>query len=357
MKAVSFALMMSLGAAEGYSFSDYTKEYGKVYEAEEFARREEIFHKNLEYITAHNAEEGRTWTAGLNEYTDWSNEEFRAKRTGLNKKWWFNNHEARLNGVDTKVKDLPASVDWRKHSPSVVSPVKNQGGCGSCWAFSATETIESAVAIATGKLPILSPQQLVSCVSNPRQCGGTGGCDGATQPLAFNYTMHNGGMTTEADYPYRGVTGTCEKDKIKPVVGIKGQVDLKTNDEQALATAVATVGPIAISLDAGSLGWQTYRSGVLTKDCGSDIDHAVQLVGYGTDNGVDYWIVRNSWGASWGEEGYIRIIRHADGQAPCATDKNPSDGFGCKGGPATIQVCGLCGILSGSSYPTGAFNI
>ena len=349
--------MVSVGLAEGYSFSDYAKEYNKVYEPEEFTRREAIFIKNLEYITTHNAEVGKTWTAGLNEYTDWSNDEFKSKRTGISKKMFFNNHESRLNGVDRKVKDLPASVDWRTHSPSVISPVKNQGGCGSCWAFSATESIESAVAIATGKLPILSPQQLTSCVENPRKCGGTGGCDGATQPIAFNYTINSGGLSTESDYPYQGVTGTCEKAKIRPVAGIKGQVDLKPNDAEALQTAVATVGPVAISLDAGSIGWQTYRSGVLSGDCGSDIDHAVQLVGYGSDAAVDYWIVRNSWGASWGEEGYIRIIRHAAGKAPCQTDTSPQDGFGCKGGPSSIQVCGLCGILSGSSYPTGAFSI
>ena len=110
--------------------------------------------------------------------------------------------------------DLPTAVDWRTKSPSVVTPPKNQGGCGSCWAFSATETLESAVAIATGKLLTLSPQQIVSCTPNPDDCGGTGGCSGATQQLGFNYTM-GAGITTETNYPYRGTTGTCEPSKVK----------------------------------------------------------------------------------------------------------------------------------------------
>jgi len=138
-------------------------------------------------------------------------------------------------------------------------------------------------------------------------------------------------------------------------------VELPTNDYASLMTAVSTVGPVAISVDAS---WGGYEEGVFTCDdyettlCGTTIDHAVQLVGYGTDaTAGDYWLVRNSWGTSWGEDGYIKVARYGaskDGE-PCGTDTSPGDGYGCKGGPATLPVCGVSGILSASSYPTGAY--
>jgi len=265
-----------------------------------------------------------------------------------------------LLGLDSKVAraapvnyeflaTLPDSVDWR--DKGVVTAVKNQGGCGSCWAFSSSETMESHLAIATGKLMTLSEQQLVSCAPNPEQCGGTGGCQGSTQPLAFQY-IGSAGITSEEDYPYRGSTGTCDTSKIKPIANVTGQVDLPTNNYTALMEAIATVGPVAISVDAGTLGWQLYGGGVMKGKCGSDIDHAVQLVGYGTENGDDYYLVRNSWGSGWGEQGYIKLFRETE--PSCQTDSSPQDGFGCKGGPSEITVCGICGILSASSYPVGA---
>ena len=132
---------------------------------------------------------------------------------------------------------------------------------------------------------------------------------------------------------------------------ISGYQRLPANDYAALMNAVATVGPVAISVDAG---WMMYEEGVYSSACGSTIDHAVGLVGYGTDNGEDYWLVRNSWGSGWGEKGYIRIKRFGEGKEPCKTDKQPGEGTGCKGGPSTMQVCGLCGIMSDSRYVTGA---
>merc|ERR1712232_767490 len=165
-----------------------------------------------------------------------------------------------------------------------VSDAKDQGGCGSCWAFSAVETLESHLAIATGEpSPKLSPQQIVSCAPNPQHCGGTGGCQGSTQPLAFNYTK-TAGITTEANYPYRGSTGKCDESKITPVATNDGFVQLEMNNYTDLVTAVATKGPIAISVAAGGLGWQLYGGGIMSGSKNYDMDHAVQLVGYGTDN-------------------------------------------------------------------------
>lgn len=256
------------------------------------------------------------------------------------------------------VEDLPASLDWR--DKNVVTPVKNQGGCGSCWAFSTAETLESHIAIATGKAPgIYSPQEFVDCAPNPDQCGGTGGCQGSTQPLGFKYAM-SAGVISESSYPYKGRTNKCGTAGIAPVAKITNYTLLPANNYSALMNAVATVGPIAIS--AAAEPWQLYEGGVYNGKCGYDVDHAIQLVGYGNGETkglkkqkMDYWLVRNSWGGSWGEKGYIRIARFGGTPAgeTCLTDKTPGDGDGCKGGPKTIEVCGLCGIMSDSSYPTG----
>merc|ERR1711937_1045938 len=223
---------------------------------------------------------------------------------------------------------------------------------GSCWAFSAAETLESHLSIATGSAaPKLSPQQIVSCSPNPEQCGGSGGCDGSTQPLAFDYTK-TAGITTEDSYPYRGTTGTCDTSKIQPVAYNDGYAELTTNNYTELVTAAGTKGPIAISIAAGGFKFQFYSGGVLSNCNDYVMDHAVQLVGYGTDSGKDYWLVRNSWG-NWGEKGYIRMQRYGEGSEPCGPDKSPQDGDACEGDTTPRTYCGECGILSSSSYPTG----
>lgn len=238
----------------------------------------------------------------------------------------------------------PDSIDWR--TKNVVTPVKNQGGCGSCWAFSATETLESAYAIASGNLIELAPQTYVNCVKNPKSCGGTGGCEGATMELAFDLSAQTG-IASESDLPYRGRDQTCTS--YKAAVKITGYVKNPVNDADALETAVATKGPQSVTVAAEP--WQMYGGGVFngcTGSSGSDLDHGVQAVGYTKD----YWIVRNSWGAGWGEQGYIRISRANDGKT--TTDKTPADGVACKPYPRTQTVGGECGILFDTSYPTGA---
>jgi len=260
---------------------------------------------------------------------------------------------------------LADSVDWRTASSPkggpVLTPVKNQGGCGSCWAFSATESIEADIAIETGTLPVLAPQEFVDCVPNPEQCGGTGGCQGATAELAFNYTMSKGHISAE-EYKYTGASGQCKLDKLpKTTAGIKNFVKLPINEYAPLLAAV-TKQPISISVDASK--WQMYEGGVFTgcpvaKTETVDIDHAVQLVGYGggtQDADLPYFIVRNSWSAAWGEKGFIRIDRTSSIAGTCYDDPTPGDGNGCKGGPSKMTVCGACGILSDSSYPTGGFS-
>jgi cathepsin L len=348
-------------------FASFKATFNKTYDTpmEEISRLR-IFEANLQKIAEHNSNPRWTYTLGVNQYADMTSSEFAA--IYAKGKMWdsasaVDELDSHDGASDVPVSELPDSVDWR--TKNVVTAPKNQGGCGSCWAFSTAETLESHIAIKTGKLLTLSPQEYVSCSPNPDHCGGTGGCQGSTQILGFKYAI-SAGITSEADYPYEGSTGTCDKSKIKPVAKITGYVKLPTNNYTALMNAVVSKGPIAIS--AAAEPWQLYSKGIYNGDCGSDIDHAIQLVGYGTQakegrmllgggggggGSGDYWLVRNSWGAGWGEKGYIRIQRNGEGKEPCMTDKNPGDGFGCTGGPPSVQVCGVCGLMSESSYPTG----
>lgn len=334
-----------------YTYEQYVREFNKEIHPD----RADVFKANLERINRHNSDPDKTWYAAVNEFTDWTNDEFRAKRAhgtraGHPGKTLSLQEEARWSAILEQ--DAPDSVDWRTKT-GVVTPVKNQGACGSCWAFSATETLESAYALASGKAaPVLSPQQIVSCAPNPDHCGGSGGCDGSTQELAFNYTETTG-LSLASNYRYTGETGRCNKNKISPVIQNSGFVKLPSNNYSALVAAIAKVGPIAISVAAGGMGWQLYGGGVFSETCGYDQDHAVQAVGYGTEGGKMYWLVRNSWGAGWGERGYIRIRRYGEGKEPCGMDRTPQDGSACKGQTQPVKMCGLCGILSDSSYPTG----
>merc|ERR1711923_135510 len=256
-------------------------------------------------------------------------------------------------------KQLPESVDWREKG--AISPVKDQQACGSCWAFAATEMIESYAQIETNEMPILSAQQVTACTPNPLSCGGTGGCMGSIPQLAFTY-IQLFGHVQEDDYPYTSgsttQTGDCMYDFMNtaPVVGITGYNTLASNDQDAVMTHLAEVGPLAVAVYAS--GWSRYSGGVYDGcdfDSNIALNHAVQLVGYGTDAAEgDYWIVRNSWGSGWGEGGYIRLQRQATAQ--CGTDSTPMDGTACVGGPGNDEqhVCGQCGVLFDVSYPLGA---
>lgn len=372
----SFALTALIGTAaaappsdleisSSYTFDSYVADFGKQYATlAEHESKKRVFTANLAKIVAHNADTTQTYRMNVNKFADLTAKEFGAFAKGYSKgkarmprSYLDTPAGTPLPGLeDVKpVEDLPASIDWRTKTTAggskIVTPPKDQGGCGSCWAFSTAETLESHIAIATDKLFVMSPQQVVDCAPNPQHCGGTGGCEGSVQWLGFNYTI-GAGITTEKSYPYRGTDEKCQTAKIKPVAGIKGYVRLPTNNYTMLMNAVATLGPIAIS--AAAEPWQLYSSGVFSQNCGADVDHAIQTVGYGVveKTNTTYWIVRNSWGASWGENGYIRLKRTGLKQ-PCQTDTKPGDGTGCAGGPKTIPVCGECGMLSDSSYPTG----
>jgi len=216
--------------------------------------------------------------------------------------------------------------------------------------------VESHYAIATGYLQDLSEQQIASCAANPQHCGGTGGCQGGTAQIGFDHIIKAGGLSSEWTYPYLSSTGQNEKCTLnatvmKPAATMTSYVNVKGNDYPSLMAAVQK-GPVAISVDAST--WSSYAGGVYDA-CNTTspmIDHAVQLVGYGEDGYGDegkYWIVRNSWGPQWGENGFIRIAR--GGAVKCGIDTEPAEGSGCTGGPDKVKVCGMCGILFDNAYP------
>jgi len=199
--------------------------------------------------------------------------------------------------------DVPASIDWT--AAGVVTPVKNQGDCGSCWAFSATGSTECNWAIATGQLNSLSEQQLVDCSS----AYGNDGCDGGWMDYAFEYIQADGGLCSESAYPYTGVQGSCMSASCGQFYNaIAGYTDVTPYSEPALETAVAS-GCVSVGIEADQYAFQYYSSGVLTGLCGTTVDHGVLVTGYGTMSGQDYWYVKNSWGADWGVAGYVYICR------------------------------------------------
>jgi len=351
MKAFAFATVAAAQIEEpnlsNYGWEQYKSEHDLQFNGGVEGALKAVFDGNMKVIREHNANQAKSFFMAPTKFTHLTNDEFRAMIKGTKSAMFSGSMEQHKLSAGS----VPDRVDWRE-TDGVVTPAKDQGGCGSCWAFSAVETLESHLSIATGKAsPKLSPQQIVSCSPNPDQCGGSGGCDGSTQPLAFNYTA-SAGITTESNYPYRGSTGTCDQSKISPVAFNEGYAQLTVNSYTELVDAVANKGPVAISIAAGGFAFQFYGGGVLSNCNDYVMDHAVQLVGYGTDSGKDYWLVRNSWG-NWGEGGYIRMQRYGEGNEPCGMDNSPQDGDACKGDTTPRKYCGECGILSSSSYPTG----
>jgi len=297
--------------------------HGKSYssEAEESLRMKVFFEKVAE-IEQHNArfEAGEeSFTMAINKFSDMLTSEVSSKMNGFKA-----SDKIEATGTFTKLDSevaaaLDETVDWR--TKGIVTPVKNQGQCGSCWAFSTTGSFEGQHAKKSGNLVSLSEQQLVDC-STPNN-----GCNGGLMDNAFQYIKQVGGLETEADYPYYAEDRTCEFEKSRVAASLTGYVDVTRGDEEALKQAVATVGPVSVAIDASHGSFQSYRSGVYYEaSCSStQLDHGVLAVGYGTEDGRDYWLVKNSWAASWGEEGYIKMIRNQNNN---------------------------CGIASMASYPT-----
>jgi cathepsin L len=288
-------------------FVSFVKTYNKQYPSDEFFARYAIFKANHNKIRVHNAEHAagkHTYTMAVNEFADMTFTEFHSKMTGFVPTDSSVLRAANGNGPHLNVKAPMASVDWR--TKNAVTPVKNQQQCGSCWAFSTTGSTEGAHAIKTGKLVSLSEQQLVDCSA----AQGNNGCNGGLMDQGFQYIISNKGITTEAAYPYTAADGSCKKGQTVAAT-LSSFVDVAQGSEADLLKAV-NVGPVSIAIEADQQCFQFYSGGVLSDpSCGQQLDHGVLVVGYGTDSATnqDYWIIKNSWGASWGESGYIRLIR------------------------------------------------
>ncbi|XP_024532422.1 ervatamin-B [Selaginella moellendorffii] len=299
-------------------YQKWMQEHGKAYNsAHEYRKRFQIFKENANYINSHNARRNNSHSLGLNKFADLTNSEFRGLYVGrLQRPAPF--HEV---GDIALVADTATSVDWRKKGG--VTEIKDQGDCGSCWAFSAIAAVEGLTFLSTGTLVSLSEQELVDCDTTVNQ-----GCDGGMMDYAFQYMIRNGGITSQSNYPYRAQRGACDKDKVKyHAATINGFQAIPPQSEELLLRAVANQ-PVSVAIEAGGQDFQLYSSGVFTGECGSNLDHGVAIVGYGTDaGGRQYWLVKNSWGSGWGESGYVRMERQGPG-------------------------AGVCGINLDASYPT-----
>ncbi|KAG8389914.1 hypothetical protein BUALT_Bualt01G0028500 [Buddleja alternifolia] len=321
-------LIFQLPTSKSSSISDlfdiWCREYGKSYTYQEKEHRLKVFEKNYEYVIQHNANANSSYTLSLNAFADLSNQEFKAKYLGLSTS--ANDLLIRLNSDSVEIEgqnlveesEIPTSVDWRKEG--AVTGVKDQGSCGACWAFSTTGAVEGINKIVTGSLISLSEQELIDCDKSYND-----GCGGGLMDYAYEFIIKNRGIDTEKDYPYRGRDGTCNKDKLKRhVVTIDSYVDIPSKNEKKLQQAVATQ-PVSVGICGSDSSFQLYSRGIFTGPCSTSLDHAVLIVGYDSKDGKDYWIVKNSWGKSWGMDGYMHMLRNSgNGEGVCGINMLPS---------------------------------
>jgi cathepsin L len=377
-KASSPRTGLSSGLAQP-SFSDFIAAHGRTYQpgSDEYAQRLALFEKRVAEVQEHNAVPGQLWAKGINKLADRTDSELAALR-GYRRQARAGGREARqpfeLMGWEasrghpsSRLMELPADFSW-KHSLHAMQEIEDQGGCGSCWAFAASTVLRAHSQLFQSDRKF-SQQQIVACTPNPEECGGQGGCRGATIELAMDYVAQNGCVTAH-ELPYTESDNTCPASMIQDggdsssasgphsggglAFGMTGYHKLPENELQPLLLALTERGPIGVSI-ATSSGWNSYSHGIIA-GCPRDvvIDHAVTLVGYGQDGGVKYWQIQNSWGPDWGEGGFIRMMRHAHDEeaAYCGVDNQPEVGSGCRGGPPKVNVCGSCGILYDTVVPT-----
>ena len=291
--------------ASEQEFMSFLKQHNKHYDSlQEYRERYNIFTQNLDFIHEHNIQ-NHTFTLALNEYADLTHHEFRKLKVGRHHHHHHHNHTEEEHS-QLKTTLFPSSIDWRDASQNpknivAVTPIKNQEQCGSCWSFSAIGATEGAWAISGNELTSFSEQQLVDCSSS----FGNNGCNGGEMDDAFQYIIKNG-ICTENSYPYQGMDGQCNSG-CSSVGKLNGFHDIP--DENHIYTEIQS-GPVSVAIEADQPAFQFYSGGVLDNiECGTNLDHGVLVVGYGSLNNQPYWIVKNSWGQTWGMDGYILIAR------------------------------------------------
>ena len=312
--------------ADKMSFSQFIKTHDKHYNDTELVHRLSIYQSNIASIEAHNNDISNNWKKGINQFTDLTADEF---KNLVSRPLKNHNHNHTHDGKHKPSPSptpapqpspqpiIPIPSEWDWTTQGAVTAIKDQGQCGSCWAFGTAEAIESAWFLKNKQLLTLSEQQLVDCDKTDA------GCNGGLPDNAFQYVISNKGLCSESSYPYKGKNGKCQT--CQPVASITSFVDVNPT-EQDLMQAVARQ-PVTVAIEADQVLFQSYSQGVLTAACGTNLDHAVVVVGYGTLNGIPYWKVRNSWGTTWGMDGYILLARNVS------------------------QNGGQCGILMQASYP------
>jgi cathepsin L len=296
-------------------FTAWMQQHGKSYSTDEFQYRWQTWKHNHRFIQEHNAK-NLSFTVEMNKFGDLSPKEFTKLYTGfLGDKANTRIHHNTNNVVVHPTVQAPASVDWR--TKGVVTGVKNQGQCGSCWAFSTTGSTEGQHALETGQLVGLSEQNLVDCSGSY----GNQGCDGGLMDDAFQYIIANGGIDTEAYYPYTAQDGTCHYNKADIGATLLSYTDVPSGSEAQLTNDCAAYGPISVAIDASHSSFQFYSGGVYYEPaCSStQLDHGVLAVGYGTLSSKAYYIVKNSWGTDWGMAGYILMSRNRNNNCGIAT--------------------------------------
>ncbi|XP_015278756.1 PREDICTED: cathepsin S [Gekko japonicus] len=296
----------------------WKKKHSKEYRNEkEEDNRRMTWEKNLKFITLHNLEHSlglHSYDLGMNHLGDMTSEEVATKLTGLRTDPGYSWKQNSTSFVSKSAVGVPDSIDWR--DKGCVTEVKLQGACGSCWAFSAVGALECQWKLKTGQLISLSPQNLVDCSS----MYGNHGCNGGFMTYAFQYIIDNKGIDSEASYPYTGQVGPCRYDPSARAATCSRYVLLPEFDEAALKAAVGTVGPVSVAVDATKETFFLYKSGVYDDpSCSQEVNHGVLVTGYGSLDSKDYWLVKNSWGPHFGDQGYIRIARNHGNRCGIAT--------------------------------------
>lgn len=384
---VGLCTSLSSDSEVSRAFASFVQQYGREYEegSEEYEHRRSVFEQSVREIELHNSRPRRLWTAGINFLSDRNEEELKrlrgwqgvaGQRAGVRGAAVSRHNSGGMSLRQTsRAKSLPEEISWSHLN--ALSKARNQGSCGSCWAIASVSILDANHEIHQRTGRTFSAQELVNCVANPWHCGGGGGCQGATVEQALDYALKHGlGDATET--PYLGQDAACSKDLTmvgdsstsQPEMflaglhaakessvglssfGLRGWERLPQNQYEPLMRSVVEHGPVGVSVAASA--WSHYTSGIFD-GCDADavINHAVTLIGYGKDDGLQqmFWTVQNSWSSDWGEGGRIRILRRDSDETECGTDHQPDQGTGCDGGPTEVTVCGMCGILYDSVVP------